>query len=246
MGHPSYYGKIHSKLPNFRVKSEKIYTGQKQFTRIYSWGSWQIWGMLINGHFRIINEWIQGKYQCKMEVAHMDDCTFVSKASLSSFDNECLTRFFMLNVNILQDNLINVAMIWKMNYLSSCSTWHVYQVTPKCSPVPPYKCPQGVPVRITTASGCTVSTKMMMRKNILYTTHPLNDWITTGDRQVQEHWDEAVHEPAEHQWFWWVVHFTKTLSSGTLYHLNHIKICSTLKNGLIRHQCVRWVVNKNK
>ena len=41
-----YYGKIHSKLPIFRVKSVKIYTGQKKFTRIYSWGSWQIWGMV--------------------------------------------------------------------------------------------------------------------------------------------------------------------------------------------------------
>ena len=27
-----YYGKIHSKLPIFRVKSAKIYTGQKKFT----------------------------------------------------------------------------------------------------------------------------------------------------------------------------------------------------------------------
>ena len=34
-----YYGKIHSKLPIFRVKSVKIYTGQKFFTRIYSWRS---------------------------------------------------------------------------------------------------------------------------------------------------------------------------------------------------------------
>ena len=40
-----YYGKIHSKLPIFRVKSVKIYTGQKKFTRIYSWRSWQISGM---------------------------------------------------------------------------------------------------------------------------------------------------------------------------------------------------------
>ena len=31
-----YYGKIHSKLPIFCVKSVKIYTGQKKFTRIYS------------------------------------------------------------------------------------------------------------------------------------------------------------------------------------------------------------------
>ena len=30
------YGKIHSKLPNFCVKSEKIYTGQKKFTRYIS------------------------------------------------------------------------------------------------------------------------------------------------------------------------------------------------------------------
>ena len=28
-----YYGKIQSKLPIFRVKSVKIYTGQKKFTR---------------------------------------------------------------------------------------------------------------------------------------------------------------------------------------------------------------------
>ena len=32
-----YYGKIYSKLPIFRVKSVKIYTGQKKFTREFSW-----------------------------------------------------------------------------------------------------------------------------------------------------------------------------------------------------------------
>ena len=32
-------------MPIFCVKSVKIYTGQKRFTRIYSWRSWQIWGM---------------------------------------------------------------------------------------------------------------------------------------------------------------------------------------------------------
>jgi len=41
-----YYGKIHSKLPIFCVKSVKIYTGQKKITRIYSWRSWQISGMV--------------------------------------------------------------------------------------------------------------------------------------------------------------------------------------------------------
>ena len=34
-----------SKMPIFRVKSVKIYTGQKKFTRIYPWDPWQIWGM---------------------------------------------------------------------------------------------------------------------------------------------------------------------------------------------------------
>ena len=43
-----YYGKIHSKLPIFRVKSVKIYTGQKKFTREFSWLSWQISGMSIS------------------------------------------------------------------------------------------------------------------------------------------------------------------------------------------------------
>ena len=34
-----YYGKMHSKLPIFRVKSVKIYTGQKKFTRFSLVGS---------------------------------------------------------------------------------------------------------------------------------------------------------------------------------------------------------------
>ena len=33
-------------MPIFRVKSVKIYTGPKKFTRIYSWRSWQISGMV--------------------------------------------------------------------------------------------------------------------------------------------------------------------------------------------------------
>ena len=32
-------------MPIFRVKSEKIYTSQKKFTRASLVGSWQIWGM---------------------------------------------------------------------------------------------------------------------------------------------------------------------------------------------------------
>ena len=32
-------------MPIFCVKPVKIYTGQKNFTWIYSWRSWQIWGM---------------------------------------------------------------------------------------------------------------------------------------------------------------------------------------------------------
>ena len=31
------YDKIHSKLPIFRVKSVKIYTGQKKITRVFPW-----------------------------------------------------------------------------------------------------------------------------------------------------------------------------------------------------------------
>ena len=37
-------------MPIFRVKSVKIYTGQKKFTRICSWGSWQISGMMPTSH----------------------------------------------------------------------------------------------------------------------------------------------------------------------------------------------------
>ena len=32
-------------MPIFRVKSVKIYIGQKKFTREFSWLLWQIWGM---------------------------------------------------------------------------------------------------------------------------------------------------------------------------------------------------------
>ena len=37
-------------MPIFRVKSVKIYTGQKKFTRIYPWDPWQIRGMVPCGH----------------------------------------------------------------------------------------------------------------------------------------------------------------------------------------------------
>ena len=35
-------------MPIFRVKSVKIYTGQKKFTRIYPWDPWQISGMVCS------------------------------------------------------------------------------------------------------------------------------------------------------------------------------------------------------
>ena len=34
-------------MPIFRVKSVKIYTGQKKFTRTCPWRPWQIWGMRV-------------------------------------------------------------------------------------------------------------------------------------------------------------------------------------------------------
>ena len=46
-----YYGKIHTKLSIFCVKSVKIYTGQKKFTRASSWRSWQISGMSLSSPF---------------------------------------------------------------------------------------------------------------------------------------------------------------------------------------------------
>ena len=33
-------------MPIFRIKSVKIYTGQKKFTRVYPWDPWQIRGMV--------------------------------------------------------------------------------------------------------------------------------------------------------------------------------------------------------
>ena len=51
-------------MPIFCVKSVKIYTGPKKFTRIYSWGSWQIWGMdpdtcqLGNPTSDCMSEWV--------------------------------------------------------------------------------------------------------------------------------------------------------------------------------------------
>ena len=34
-------------MPIFRVRSVKIYTGQKKFTRVYPWEPLQIWGMIL-------------------------------------------------------------------------------------------------------------------------------------------------------------------------------------------------------
>ena len=54
-----YYGKIHSKLPIFCVKSVKIYTGQKKFTRTSSVRPWQIWGMWTGLKFMICMKWFE-------------------------------------------------------------------------------------------------------------------------------------------------------------------------------------------
>ena len=116
-------------------------------------------------------ERIQVKYQCKMVVAHKDDCTIVSKVRLSSFDSLIFwlsnPDFLMLNVNISRDNLTNALLQWFGWDLAAhdmCISSQL-QVTPKCSPKKS-KCTKGVLVSITTASGCTVSTMMMMMRTI--------------------------------------------------------------------------------
>ena len=43
-------------MPIFRVKSVKIYTGQKKFTRIYPWDPWQISGMAMKLPFDASND----------------------------------------------------------------------------------------------------------------------------------------------------------------------------------------------
>ena len=66
-----YYDKIHSKLPIFRVKSVKIYTGQKKFTWEFSWLSWQIWGKsmweknsfdIVSNFFLLVCEAVTRRY----------------------------------------------------------------------------------------------------------------------------------------------------------------------------------------
>ena len=49
-------------MPIVCVKSVKIYTGQKKFTRTCSWGSWQISGMIIalvfiSSHLACLSDW---------------------------------------------------------------------------------------------------------------------------------------------------------------------------------------------
>ena len=42
-------------MPIFCVKSVKIYTGQKFFTQVYSWLSWQIWGMDVSVCVKVVS-----------------------------------------------------------------------------------------------------------------------------------------------------------------------------------------------
>ena len=50
-GEENLHRNLHSKLPIFRAKSVKIYTGQKKLHGRRPWRSWQIWGMIIIHHF---------------------------------------------------------------------------------------------------------------------------------------------------------------------------------------------------
>ena len=92
-----YYGKIHSKLPIFRVKSVKIYTGQKKFTRASLVGSWQIWGMILMIAWELVRD-------------HSKKCNIMIKSilifCLARWSSQSLKRVRMKNCSsmALQDN----------------------------------------------------------------------------------------------------------------------------------------------
>ena len=50
-------------MPIFCIKSVKIYTGQKKFTRVYSWLSWQISGMLNISLYQLWSSFFKPKSQ---------------------------------------------------------------------------------------------------------------------------------------------------------------------------------------
>ena len=64
-------------MPIFRVKSVKIYIGQKKFTRIYSWDPWQISGMRPTRKYTVrwgtlLKPWITAVFFTASELVRRD------------------------------------------------------------------------------------------------------------------------------------------------------------------------------
>ena len=122
-----------------------------------------------------------------MVVAHKDDCTIVSKVSLSSFD--CLLdqpRFFNVECEYFtgQFNKCAVAMIW----MRSCSTWYVYLLT---------------------TSG---NTKVLPQEVKMHERRPSLDYH--GKRMHSEYND---YDDDEKDYFWFVIDPVKNISAFELF-----------------------------
>ena len=99
-----YYGKIHSKLPIFRIKSVKIYTDQKKFTRTSSVRPWQISGM---GLLRAALALIKGRRNtCSLPFLGMK----VYYSCLRTIKYKAWKPFYVLLVKTINKNTLNICL----------------------------------------------------------------------------------------------------------------------------------------
>ena len=78
-------------MPIFRVKSVKIYTGQKKFTRVYPWDPWQIRGMTR----RKLNEgYIHHDIKIMLKIGELNMCVKILRAMSKFLMSLCVSKCF--------------------------------------------------------------------------------------------------------------------------------------------------------
>ena len=119
-----YYGKIHSKLPIFCVKSVKIYTGQKKFTRTCPWRPWQISGMVFHPPSPLCHHCDQSfinyhisrpmRALCSIFEFQIYICNKLSSPTVFSlFSFSSLDKIFpSLQIFLLSHNIMNISNCW--------------------------------------------------------------------------------------------------------------------------------------
>ena len=116
-------------MPIFRVKSVKIYTGQKKFTRTCPWRPWQIWGMvtIVTILTIVTSELVTKHLHSHVAWNHMRSTVCDDQRLISTRTNTLLYKYMYTNTKPRAVNSLWRPVAFNLNQEVQCSPWFVQQ-----------------------------------------------------------------------------------------------------------------------